>query len=257
MPESPDRVVLVTGSTKGIGLATARAFARTGAAVLVHGREVEVGEGIAAGLRASGGRADFIFADLLDPEAPARIVAHAIARFGRLDVLVNNAGANTFTGIMTTTLDDWDKALNLDLRAAWLATVAAAGVMSPGSAIINVSSNHSMATLPGVFPYNVAKAGMNALTQASALELSPRGIRVNALLPGYVDTPINDAFFGSFPDPDAERKRVERLHPVGRIGTPDEIAEAIVFLASPTCAFMTGTTMVIDGGRSALLQDPA
>ncbi|MCA0295147.1 MAG: SDR family oxidoreductase [Actinobacteria bacterium] len=250
------KTVVVTGSTRGIGLAVARAFAGAGAAVLVHGRDQVAGERIVADLAAAGGRATFAAIDLTDPLAPQALVDAALAWSGRLDVLVNNAGANTFTGVLSTSLDEWDQALNLDLRAAWLATVAAAAVMAPGSAIVNVSSNHAFATIPGAFPYNVAKAGMIALTQSSALELSDRGIRVNALCPGYIDTPINEAFFGTFPDPAAERRRVEQIHPVRRMGTVDEVAEAVLFLASDTCGFMTGSTLTLDGGRSALLQDP-
>lgn len=251
-----DRTVLVTGSTRGIGLGVAKAFAAAGARVVLHGRDTEAGAAAVAAFTAAGGTATFTAQDLADPEAPARLVSFAHDWSGRLDVLINNAGANTFTGVLGTTLDQWDHALNLDLRAAWLATAAAARVMEPGSAIVNVASNHAVSTIPGAFPYNVAKAGMLALTQSSALELASLDIRVNALCPGYIDTPINDTYFGTFPDPAAERARVEAIHPSGRLGTVDEVAVAALFLASPACQFMTGSTLTLDGGRSALLQDP-
>ena len=251
------RTVIVTGSTRGIGLATAAAFARHGALVVVHGRDEAAGQAVQKGLRDQGHDAIFVSEDLSSPQAPRRLVEAAMAWSGRVDVLVNNAGANTFTGFMSTTLEQWDQALNLDLRAAWIASVAAAEVMAEGGAIVNVASNHAFATMPGVFPYNVAKAGMVAMTQSAAIELAERGIRVNAICPGYIDTPINDAYFGTFPDPESERRRVEQLHPVRRLGSADEVAEAAMFLASPDCGFMTGTTVVLDGGRSALLQDPA
>jgi NAD(P)-dependent dehydrogenase (short-subunit alcohol dehydrogenase family) len=166
-------------------------------------------------------------------------------------VLVNNAGANVFGGVLDTDVATWNRCLDLDLRAVWLCSRAAARVMD-GGAIVNVASNHAFATLPGVFPYNVAKAAVLALTQSLAIELAP--IRVNAVCPGYIDTPINDAYFDGFADPAAERARVEELHPLRRIGRPQEVARAIRFLAHD--GFTTGTTLTIDGGRSALMQDP-
>lgn len=227
-------VVLVTGATRGIGKATADLFAAHGATVIRHG--LDDGD---------------IAADLAREAAAERVVRFAVERAGRLDVLVNNAGANVFGGVLDTDVATWNRCLDLDLRAVWLCSKAAARVMD-GGAIVNVASNHAFATLPGVFPYNVAKAGVLALTQSLAVELAP--IRVNAVCPGYIDTPINDTYFGGFADPAAERARVEALHPLGRIGRPEEVAEAIRYLA--TAGFTTGTTLTVDGGRSALLQDP-
>jgi len=250
------QVVVVTGSTSGIGRAVGRMFADAGHHVIVHGRAETEGREAVAELRETGATIDFHAADLRDPAAPAALVDFAVARGGRLDVLVNNAGANVFAGVLGTDLDSWNHCMDLDLRAAWLASRAAAAVMTPGAAIVNVASNHAFATIPGAFPYNVAKAGLVALTKSCAMELAEYGIRVNAVCPGYVDTPTNDAYFGAFPDPDAERARVEALHPVGRLGAPAEVARAIGFLAAADCAFHTGDVITIDGGRGALLQDP-
>jgi NAD(P)-dependent dehydrogenase (short-subunit alcohol dehydrogenase family) len=241
--------VLVTGSTRGIGRATAELFAAHGAHVIVHGLEDD-GETV-EGIRSAGGKADFVAADLSEESAAERIVDFAMGHAGRLDVLVNNAGANVFGGVLDTDVATWNRCLDLDLRAVWLCSRAAARVMD-GGAIVNVASNHAFATLPGVFPYNVAKAAVLALTQSLAIELAP--IRVNAVCPGYIDTPINDTYFGGFADPAAERARVEALHPLRRIGRPEEVARAIRFLAHD--GFTTGTTLTIDGGRSALMQDP-
>lgn len=251
------KTVLVTGSTHGIGRATAELFAAEGAFVVIHGRDQDAGRVVLEEIHASGGRCSFVAADLADVAAPKRLVSCALEASGRLDTLVNNAGTNVFAGVMEADLDIWEHCIAVDLRAAWLCARSAAEVMAEGAAIVNIASNHATATLPGVFPYNVAKAGMVALTQSLAIELAPRGIRANVICPGYIDTPINVAYFATFPDPAAERERVERLHPLGRIGRPAEVARAVRFLADPEqSGFATGSVMLIDGGRSALLQDP-
>lgn len=251
-----DRVVIVTGASKGIGRATALAFGVGGGHVIVHGRNERAAGEVRDAVVASGGTASVFLGDLRDPEVCEGVVAHTVAEVGRVDVLVNNAGANAFFGVLDTTLQQWDDSIDLDLRAAWLIARAAAVHMSPGGAIVNVSSNHARATLPGSFPYNVAKAGMDALTQALAIDLAPRGIRVNSIAPGYVDTPINDAYFATFTDPAEARASAERLHLTVRLAKDTEIAYAIEFLADARSGSTTGITLTIDGGRSALLQDP-
>lgn len=251
------RTVIVTGSTKGIGRATAALFGAAGAYVIVHGRDARQAADVVHAITSGGGGASAILLDLREASAAQALIDHAIGVTGRVDVLVNNAGANVFRGALAATIADWEACLNLDLRAVWLCAQAAARVMRPGSAIVNVSSNHASSTLPGVFPYNVAKAGVLALTQSLAIELAPLGIRANTVCPGYVDTPINDAYFATFADPARARRRAEMLHPLGRIGTADEVARAICFLASESdSGFTTGSTLTLDGGRSALMQDP-
>ena len=251
------RTVIVTGATKGIGRAIALRFGAHGAHVVVHGRSEVDALAVRAAVEEVGGTARVVLADLREEAAPAEVVARAVEATGAIDVLVNNAGANVFRGVLDTTLSDWDDCLNLDLRAVWLAAKAAIPHMPRGSAIVNISSNHASATLPGVFPYNVAKAGVIALTTSLAIELAPLGIRANTVVPGYVDTPINDAYFAGFEDPAAARRHAETLHPAARLGRPDEIAAAVEFLADDSVSgFTTGTSLIIDGGRATLLQDP-
>jgi NAD(P)-dependent dehydrogenase (short-subunit alcohol dehydrogenase family) len=251
------RTVIVTGSTKGIGRATAALFGAAGAHVVVHGRDARQAADVVHAIAVGGGRASAILLDLREAAAAQALIDHAVTVTGRVDVLVNNAGANVFRGTLAATAADWDDCLNLDLRAVWLCAQAAARVMRPGSAIVNVSSNHASSTLPGTFPYNVAKAGVLALTQSLAIELASRGIRANTVCPGYIDTPINDAYFATFDDPARARRQAEMLHPLRRIGTADEVARAIRFLASEAdSGFTTGSTLTLDGGRSALMQDP-
>jgi NAD(P)-dependent dehydrogenase (short-subunit alcohol dehydrogenase family) len=252
------RRILITGATGGIGRATALYFAYLGADVVLHGRDLAAAEELRARIVSLGGESSVVLGDLRDADACRQVATAAVSATGQLDVLVNNAGANVFGGTMGATLKDWDDCINLDLRAAWLCSKAAAPHMPTGSAIVNVSSNHATSTLAGVFPYNVAKAGVNALTQSLAIELADREIRVNAVAPGYIDTPINDAYFATFDNPVATRRSVELLHLSQRIGSAEEVAYAIEFLAdSERSGFTTGTVLTLDGGRSALMQDPS
>jgi NAD(P)-dependent dehydrogenase (short-subunit alcohol dehydrogenase family) len=243
--------VVVTGSTSGIGRATARAFAADGAAVVVHGLDATGAELMLEEVREAGGEPRFFPGDLRSPDTCEGLIDFAVAELGRVDVLVNNAGANFFIGAVATDLAGWQDCFDLNLRAPWLCAKRAVPHMPRGSAIVNVASFHALATTPGAFPYNVAKAGLVGLTQVLALELASAGIRVNAVAPGYIDTPINE------PEA-AERARIAALHPLGRIGRADEVARAIRFLAlEEESGFVLGECLVVDGGRTARIGDPA
>ena len=251
------KTVVVTGATKGIGRDTAQLFGASGAHGVVHGRSQTDAEDVAAAVCEAGGSATISLGDLRHAKTCLDLISDAVRANGSVDCLDNNAGANIFKGVREATLDDWNQCLNLDLRAAWLCAQAAVAHMPRGAAIVNVASNHAAATLAGIFPYNVAKAGLVALTQSLAIELAPLGIRANTVSPGYVDTPINTAYFATFADPVAARKKANRLHLTQRLGTPREVAEMIMFLGdSRRSGFTTGSNFVIDGGRSALLEDP-
>lgn len=245
------RVVVVTGATSGIGEAIAWRFATSGDDVVMHGLADDEAENAASRLRDDAiGELILLTGDLREPEACERLVTGAVDRLGRIDVLINNAGRNVFTGVLDSDLDDWNRAIDLNLRTAWLMARAAVPHMPSGSCVINVSSNHAFSTMPGCFPYNVAKAGLVGLTTALAVELASRGIRANTICPGWTETP---PVTEQVADPD-ERRRVERLHLTGRIGTPGDVAEAAWYLAG--AGQVTGTQLVIDGGRSALMEDP-
>jgi NAD(P)-dependent dehydrogenase (short-subunit alcohol dehydrogenase family) len=251
-----DRTALVTGSTRGIGAGIARRFVDEGANVVVTGRSVDEGKAVARDLRAraagagTDGDAHFIRADMRDPDDVAALVRATADAYGSVDVLVNNAGVQTETTAAAAEMDDWAFVLETDFRSFWLCAKHAVEHMNEGGAVVNISSNHAFSTMPGLFPYNAVKAGINGMTRALALELGPHGIRVNTVNPGWVEVERTRAEL-----PDGERGRVEDLHPVGRIGTPADVAGTVAFLASEDAAFVTGASLLVDGGRSAVMQD--
>ena len=250
---------LVTGASDGVGAAVARVLARAGCRVAGTGR-------VAANhpralelintLRAEGRDGVYFSDDLAEPAAPARLVNQAAAALGGIDIVVSNAGRNDFIGAADASEDDWQECMDLNLASHWrLAKAARPFLSADGSGVFLVmTSNHAFRTIPGCFPYNIAKTALTGLVRALAIEWGP-AIRVVGVAPGFIDTPGNQAWFDSFPDPAAERARTERMHPVGRIGTAEEVGNLCAFLASPLCGFITGNTILMDGGRSALMQD--
>jgi NAD(P)-dependent dehydrogenase (short-subunit alcohol dehydrogenase family) len=250
---------LVTGASDGVGAAVARILARAGCRVAGtgrvapdHPRAVE----LLTSLRAEGSSGIYLPGDMSDPLVPAKLVDETVSAFGGLDIVVSNAGGNAFFGAAATSEQDWQENMNLNLASHWRLAKAARPHLEkaePG-VVLMMSSNHAFQTIPGCFPYNVAKSGLTGLVQALAIEWGP-AIRVVGVAPGFIDTAGNQKWFDSFPDPAAERERTNRLHPAGRIGTPDEVGNLCAFLASPLCGFITGNTILMDGGRSAILQD--
>lgn len=246
-----EAVVVVTGSTRGIGAGIARRFAAEGASVVVTGRSADRGQAVVEEIRAAGGEATFVRADMRKPAEIEALVDHAAAEYGRIDVLVNNAGVQTETTAGEATVDDWEFVVETDFRAYWLCAKHAVEHMPAGGTILNVSSNHAFLTMPGLFPYNAVKAGINGMTRALALELGPDAITVNTINPGWIEVDRTRAELGD------DYERTETLHPVGRLGTPADVAGVAAFLASDDATFLTGESVLIDGGRSQVLQDDA
>lgn len=249
----------VSGVTSGIGAAIAQALAQAGCDVAGCGSSGLDSDGAKAFIEcveASGRRAFYFSSDLSRPEAPSDVIAQATEAHGGLNLLVSNAGRNIFKGAKHCTEANWNECMNLDLAAHWrLAKAAYPHLQRSGQGlIVIIGSNHGWNTIPGCFPYNVAKAGLLGLVQSLAIEWGP-SIRSVSIAPGFIDTAGNQTWFDSFPDPAAERARTEQMHPVGRLGTPEEIGQLCAFLASPLCGFISGTTLCVDGGRSALMQD--
>lgn len=251
------KVAIVTGAGQGIGAAIARCFAAEGARVVVADRNEATGAETARLLVEAGHEALFIPADVTVVSEVEAMVAETTRTWAAPEILVNNAGINVFTDPLTTTEADWRRCLSVDLDGVWHCCRAVLpGMLEAGrGAIVNIASTHAFKIIPGCFPYPVAKHAVVGLTRALAIEYAARGIRVNAIAPGYVDTPIAVEYWAGFPDPAAERARAEALHPPRRIGRPEEVGWTAVFLASDEAPFINAETIVIDGGRSVLYHE--
>jgi NAD(P)-dependent dehydrogenase (short-subunit alcohol dehydrogenase family) len=248
------KTAVITGAAQGIGLAIARVFAAEGARVALVDLRVEQGEAAVEQLKAQGAQALFEHVDVADQTSVEQMTAKVVERFGPPDVLVNNAGIAVFRDPLATTSTDWQRCFSVDLDGVWYCCKAALPhMLAKGRGdIVNIASVHSFKIIPHCFPYPIAKHAVMGLTRALAIEYADRNIRVNAIAPGYIGTEIVENIFAQAPDPQALRRETEALHPVKRIGRPDEIAWAAVFLASDEARFMTAECLIIDGGRSAL-----
>jgi len=187
-----------------------------------------------------------------EPADVEALVEATAEEYGRIDVLVNNAAVETNTSVTEATLDDWDLVVETDFRSYWLCAKHAVEQMPDGGSIVNVSSNHARLTMPRHFPYNAVKAGIDGMTRAMAVDLGRRGIRANTVNPGWVAVDRTEAALD-----DDERDHVESIHPLGRMGTPEDVAGVVAFLASDDAAFVTGASVLVDGGRTAVMQDDA
>jgi NAD(P)-dependent dehydrogenase (short-subunit alcohol dehydrogenase family)/glyoxylase-like metal-dependent hydrolase (beta-lactamase superfamily II) len=248
------RVAIVTGAGRGIGAAIAARFAEEGARVVVAELDPARGEACAAQLGQHGHAAIAVQTNVGDPDSVQRMVEAAIAHFGLPDVLVNNAGVNVFHRPLDMPAAEWERCFQVDLEGAWHCCRAVLPhLLARGrGSIVNIASVHAFQIIPHSFPYPVAKHGLLGLTRALAIEYAARNIRVNAISPGYIETPVSAEHWNTFPDPQAERQRAYQMHPPGRIGTPDEVAWPAVFLASDEAGFINGANLVVDGGRSIL-----
>ena len=247
----------VTGAGQGIGRGIVEELATQGAAVTIAEIDETTGPSTAADLSQAGLQAQFAKVDIRsEDDIKAGIAAH-VTRFGTLDILVNNAGANQNYDASTMSTDEWDRSLSLNLRGAWLCCKHALPIMAAqqSAAIINIASVHATLTLQGNFPYNVAKSGILGLTRSIALDWGHKNIRAISVSPGYVRTPPVLDGFAKAPDPAAEERRVIDLHPLKRIGEPENIGKLVAFLASEDASYITGTEIVIDGGISARYAD--
>ena len=243
------KVALVTGGSSGIGRATCIRFAQEGAAVVLAARRVAEGEQTAQLVREAGGEALFVRTNVAQPADVQALVATCLARYGRLDYACNNAGTEGPVGLLAECSEaQWDTIMGINLKGTWLCMKAELPPMRAqgGGAIVNVASVAGMIGFPGLGPYVATKHGIVGLTKTAAMEHAQDHIRVNVVCPGLIDTAMADRFTGG-PQTGVEQF-IMALKPMRRRGTPAEVAEAIVWLCSDAASYVTGHSMVVDGG---------
>jgi NAD(P)-dependent dehydrogenase (short-subunit alcohol dehydrogenase family) len=243
------KAVVLTGGASGIGRASAKALAAEGAAIVIGDVE-ERGADVAAEIRDAGGHATFIRTDVSSWDDVAALVRGAVEEEGRLDVIVNNVGVAIGGSAGEMSEQDWDRVIDVNLTGVWRGMRLAIPEMlkTGGGSIINVSSVQSLVGFNGWSGYAASKGGINALTQQAAVEYAPKGIRVNAIIPGTILTGMNEGILRDHPDPDGLMAEWTAMHPIGRIGRPEEVAGAVVYLASDESSFVTGMLLRVDGG---------
>jgi len=251
MREMVGKVALITGASSGIGRATALRFGAEGADVALVARRADRLADVAQAVEAAGGQALAIAADLTEEAGIEHIVRETVGAFGGIDVLVNAAGIIGTGTIETTSTQDWDRMMAVNARAPfYLMQRALPYLIERRGNVVNVSSVNGLRAFPGVLAYNTSKAAVDQLSHCAALELAPKGVRVNAVNPGVTVTELHRV--GGM-DEEAYARFLEHsktTHPLGRVGQPEEVAELIYFLASPRAGWITGISCPIDGGRS-------
>lgn len=251
------RVAIITGATSGIGKATALLFAEEGADIVITGRRAELGQRVSDEIRQKGVRCVFVQADHAQAEACSHVVERTLAEFGRIDILFNNAGIVTKGTAETTEDDIWNETLAINVTAVWRMNKLVIPHMKKqgGGVIVNNGSDWSVVGGKNAFPYIVSKGAIGMMTKAMALDFARDNIRVNAVCPGdtFVDRWIEKGYF-EYSDPVSLEQAIKDSSayiPMGRFGKPEEIAKAVLFLASDDSSFMTGHLLLVDGGNTA------
>lgn len=252
------RRVLITGASSGIGRAIALQAIHAGADVALCGLEETAARELEDARHQAGRHGFYRAFDLTDLTATRAFVREAIAVLGGLDGVVNNAGSNFFHGVLGASEADIARCFAVDFYPAWaISQEAHAALKAAGrGVVINIASIHAERTEAGAFPYNAAKSALVALTRSLALEWGEDGISAVAIAPALVTTPLVERYLAQFPDPAAERARLEAQHPLRRAAAPDEVAALAIFLLAGQSRFITGTTIFVDGGISAQLAAP-
>lgn len=247
------KVVIVTGASSGIGRATALAFAREGAMVAIADKDKASGQRVADEARSSGGEAEAIATDVSVESEVRALIETVMGRWSRLDILVNNAGIYYQADAVSTPESAWNQVMAVNLTGAFLCIKHAVPAMlrGKGGAIVNVASEAGLVGIRNQVAYNVSKGGLIALTKSCAVDLASAGIRVNCVCPGTTDTPLVEAALGRAKDRRATRRALEESRPANRLGKPEEIASAILYLAGDSAGYATGAILSVDGGYTA------
>jgi NAD(P)-dependent dehydrogenase (short-subunit alcohol dehydrogenase family) len=244
------KVAIITGAGSGIGKASAGVFAEEGAKVVVVDWNKETGAQTSEMIRQTGGEAIYCYADVSNAREVEALVNTAVHHYGRLDVLFNNAAIQVMAKLADTAEDVWDRIQHVNLKGVFLGCKYAipAMIRTGGGSIINMASVLGFVGDPDLAAYCAAKGGVIALTKAGALAYGPQGVRINCICPGDVDTPLLEDYFNKDPNPARLRQEVSSKYALRRIASPREVAQLAVFLASDASSFVTGSTMVVDGG---------
>jgi len=252
------KVALVTGGRQGLGKASAVLLAKEGARVVITDRKPDGSNAVLDEINKAGGEAIFIQQDVSKEEDWKHAIDETVKRFGKLDVLVNNAGVGEGKDIETITLEEWRWVMSINLDGVFLGTKYAIEAMKKngGGSIINMSSIEGMVGDSRMVAYDASKGGLRTLTKSAALHCAKHGynIRINTVHPGFIDTSMVEGFLKSHAkggDVDAARKALVKMHPIGHLGEPDDVAYAVLYLASEESKFATGSELVIDGGYTA------
>jgi len=247
------KVAVITGASSGIGAATAKLFAQRGARLVLTGRNRDNLEKVASACDGDGGKPHTIIAHLDVEKDVENIVKETMDKMGSLDILVNNAGILEMGTIENTSLEQYDRIMNTNVRAVYqLTMLAVPHLVKTRGCVVNVSSVNGLRSFPGVLAYNISKSALDQMTRCVALELAPKQVRVNSVNPGVIITDLqrrgglNEETYAKF------LERSKETHALGRPGEPEEVAESIAFLASDAASFTTGMTLSVDGGRHAM-----
>lgn len=242
------KVAIVTGAAKGIGKGCALVMAQAGASVAVVDLDDAAGRRLADEISSTGPAALALRCDVSNGGDVRAMIEAVVARFGGLDILVNNAGYHISKNIEVTSEEEWDYILRNNLKSVFLCSkYAIPHLRARRGCIVNMSSMVGLVGQTNAGAYSASKGGIIAMTKGMALDFAKDGIRVNCICPGWVQTPLVEDWFGQQPDPDAARKYIFGVHPLGRIATPEEVGRAALFLASESAAFVTGVALPVDG----------
>jgi NAD(P)-dependent dehydrogenase (short-subunit alcohol dehydrogenase family) len=248
--ELDGKVAIVTGGNSGIGRAISEVFARENARVVIGARNVEKGDQTVEAIQKKGGIAAFVRTDVRESSQVKHLVEEAVARYGTVDIVCHCAGTELVKLLVDTTEEEWDRVMNTNVKGAYLVSKYALPYMiaKRKGTIINISSQLGFVAFERFSAYCASKGAIIQLTKAMALEYAKYGIRVNCVCPGAIDTPMVDRELAFFEDPAETRSKIMTDHPIGRIGRPEEVAEAVLFLASDRSSFIVGESLIVDGG---------